>query len=394
MKDLLRGIPEKFGKSYLVSGFLPVAYAISINISVYLLINQEGVNQAAFWKQWVKRYSDIGFAPVFIVGFIIFSLVIYNLRFLSIRILSGNLPFIWTFGRCFQLWKKKRIHKKVFSYLDPFAWVAEGEMKWKLPEIIKKRWMTCHMLLCVNLTIKIMNKISIKPKWLRLPLFCMLEIMRSTKNDDKKINEKKRMHKQFKERINNLYEANGQNLFKDLYNKLQKAQDARYSFAYYDYPIDNAYIMPTLYGNILRCSEAHAKECYGIDQGVVWPHLFEVTSEKYIELLSTTRNNLEAVSQCVVLTILSLIIWFVIILMYKFNFFTIFTILGIGFISYLFYRAAIVSAREYVKAIIGCYDLFQKELLNKLPIMENIESDKVRWKKISHFLHGLKDKHK
>lgn len=396
MKLFLQGIPERFGKSYLISGCFPVAYLMLLNGCIYLL-----KNKPENWKpllhtvvseiQNLKTILGLVFEPTLVIGFFILSLVAYNLRFISIRILSGNLPFIWYFGRNYQIHKNQKIRRKIFSYLTPFAWVAKSNMKWvATQEKARKQW-TWHLLKFLRLTIWIMNKITLKPTLIRLPLWYMYKIMRATNENEHNYKEKKGIYDKFKANVDKLYyieTSKGYPDFVKTYNEQRKIREARYSSAYYDYPIDTTYIMPTLFGNILRRGEAHAKECYGIDHEIVWPHLVEVTSKEYSKVLSIARDNLDAASQLAVFTIFSLIVW-IIILLFNFSFSVLLLILGLFAFSCMLYSGAVVSAREYVRYVIGCYDLFQNTLLRKLPKIKDIHNLNLKnqWEFLMGFLH-------
>ncbi len=59
-----------------------------------------------------------------------------------------------------------------------------------------------------------------------------------------------------------------------------------------DYPADEAALMPTRIGNIIRAGERHSESRYGIDMPTTWMHLLQLLPDRSLETVTLARREL------------------------------------------------------------------------------------------------------
>ncbi|QWV97202.1 hypothetical protein KP005_17955 [Geomonas nitrogeniifigens] len=412
MKLELKEIPDSFGISLLVSGFLPILFSLYYNLTWSFLMGSipelppwsfepERLslgfdNIKCVYSQGIlllnhleQKYKDLGYLLVlfYFILLLVFAVISHSLRIWSERILSGNLPLIWKIGVSYQRWVKARIDRNVFEYLDPFGWIINKELG-NFKRRSKPLKVAClrqpYFLYWVK---RFRKNPGIAKSKLRRPLKLLSDSIRS---DPERFSP---LRDQFK----NLIFPQGCNVeeIKDQWERVKIGveiqRDARYGMAFHDFPADGC-IMPTRYSNILEKADLHAERCHGVNPEYVWPHLSELMSQKYQKALTDSRYALESISQIAITALLSNLAWGWYILRNGANINNTIIFGCSMFFYYILYCSAINSARGYTRALIGAYDLYLPELQEKLVYLSAIESTRVFWKGAGTVLAGAQGK--
>lgn len=148
-------------------------------------------------------------------------------------------------------------------------------------------------------------------------------------------------------------------------------------------------VMPTRLGNILKNAELYPRMRYGIDAVLVWPRLYNVLPDRFVQLFLEARSGLDFM---LVLTTLSgafavlsglylLIVgatWWLFLVCF----------LGGLLVARLAYQGALGSAVAYAEQIKVAFDLYRNELLKqmRLPLPSTPEEEKSQWSDIDLFL--------
>jgi len=171
-----------------------------------------------------------------------------------------------------------------------------------------------------------------------------------------------------------------------------KNDQSRYEEIYYTYPLPTQpeQVMPTRLGNILKNAELYPKKRYGIDSVLIWPRLYQLLPERFIQTLAEARSSLDFM-----LVISSLSMAFVLV-GGSYLFFInapvriiIFCILGGLFIAWMGYKGTISCGLLYAQQIKVAFDLYRNELIKQmhLPLPANPDEEKKRWNEIVQFLY-------
>ena len=160
-----------------------------------------------------------------------------------------------------------------------------------------------------------------------------------------------------------------------------------------NYPAHLDDVLPTQFGNVLRAAEDHALQRYGFDGVTFWPRLIHVIPDSYKSVIDSTRNEL---SFLVNLSILSAIFAFLCILGIFHVMWTsmavsgnaaVFGALMVATLKYLFagalamiscgffYNASIISLGSFALTIRASFDLFRRDLLQKLELVRPNDFD-------------------
>lgn len=174
--------------------------------------------------------------------------------------------------------------------------------------------------------------------------------------------------------------------------------DSHYEEIYYNYPLPTQpeEVMPTRLGNILKNAEMYPKDRYKIDAVLIWPRLYHLLPERFIQTLAEARSALDFM-----LVISSLSVAFVLVggsyLLYI-NApvrIIIFCILGGLFVAWMAYKGSISSGLLYAQQIKVAFDLYRNELIKQmhLPLPANPDEEKKLWNDIVLFLLGNMREH-
>jgi hypothetical protein len=171
-----------------------------------------------------------------------------------------------------------------------------------------------------------------------------------------------------------------------------KDDDSRYGEIYHNYPLPTQpeQVMPTRLGNILKNAELYPQKRYKIDAVLIWPRLYHLLPERFIQTFAEARSALDFM-----LVISSLSGAFVMVGGGYLIFtkaplgITIFCILGGLFISWMAYKSAISNGLLYAQQIKVAFDLYRNELIKQmhLPLPANPDEEKKLWHEIVQFLY-------
>ena len=178
-----------------------------------------------------------------------------------------------------------------------------------------------------------------------------------------------------------------------LENKIKdNPQDFSYEQIYllYPPPTRKKEVMPTRLGNILKNSELYPMLRYKIDAVLIWPRLYQMFPERFIQTIAETKSALEFT-----LIISSLSVFFAFIsgiyLLIVGASWWLFLICFWGglLIAWLAYKGALSNAISYAHQIKTAFDLYRNELTKqmRLPLPKNEKDERENWEKICQFLY-------
>jgi hypothetical protein len=148
--------------------------------------------------------------------------------------------------------------------------------------------------------------------------------------------------------------------------------------------------MPTRRGNILKNAELYPKDRYRIDAVLIWPRLYYLLPERFIQTFAEARGALDFM-----LVISSLSGAFALIsagyLLYVRGPMQLFFICNPGglFIAWLAYKGAIDGALIYAQQIKVAFDLYRNDLLKQMnmPLPATPAEEKERCNEVVLFLY-------
>jgi hypothetical protein len=132
---------------------------------------------------------------------------------------------------------------------------------------------------------------------------------------------------------------------------------------YHNYPGNEARLLPTALGNVLRSAEARPFENYGLDALVTWPILMPIISSDLKATLADQRNQLDLAARMGFTFMLCTALG--IIYLYRWGWWIIIPLGTLG-LSYLSYRAAITTAIGFGDSIQAAYHLHRFDMLAAL----------------------------
>ena len=158
----------------------------------------------------------------------------------------------------------------------------------------------------------------------------------------------------------------------------------------YPLPTQSEQVMPTRLGNILKNAELYPKDRYRIDAVLIWPRLYYLLPERFIQTFAEARGALDFM-----LVISSLSGAFALIsagyLLYVRGPMQLFFICIPGglFIAWLAYKGAIDGALIYAQQIKVAFDLYRNDLLKQMnmPLPATPAEEKERWNEVVLFLY-------
>ncbi|MCA1994354.1 MAG: hypothetical protein LDL41_20240, partial [Coleofasciculus sp. S288] len=178
---------------------------------------------------------------------------------------------------------------------------------------------------------------------------------------------------------------------KELGEKLDQ-DPSYYEEIYLNYPPHNRLeqVMPTRFGNILKNAELYPLIRYKIDAVLIWPRLYNLFPERFIQTLAEARSSFEfmlvisflggafALLSSIYLLIVGATWWLFLLCFW-----------GGLLVAWLAYKAALGGARLYAQQVKAAFDLYRNELLiqMRLPLPTNLKEEKEQWEKIGQFLY-------
>ncbi|HEY9613122.1 hypothetical protein [Allocoleopsis sp.] len=182
-----------------------------------------------------------------------------------------------------------------------------------------------------------------------------------------------------------------QNRLKELGERLDQ-DPSYYEEIYLNYPLPNQLeqVMPTRVGNILKNAELYPLIRYKIDAVLIWPRLYNLFPEHFIQTLAEARSSFEFMlvrsflggAFALLSSIYLLIVggtWWLFLLCFW----------GGLLVAWFAYNAALGSARLYAQQVKAAFDLYRNELLiqMRLPLPTNLKEEREQWQAIGQFLY-------
>lgn len=140
----------------------------------------------------------------------------------------------------------------------------------------------------------------------------------------------------------------------------------------FDYPRKRDSVLPTRFGNVMRCYEGYADQHYGIAGVVVWPRMLAVLDKDYAKTIEETKASLDFMVNALVLSATGALVLLTTTLAYPSRLSTVvlatptlLTVFGFALVSYFAYLSAIDQARAWGSLVQGAYDLFRWPLLER-----------------------------
>jgi hypothetical protein len=183
----------------------------------------------------------------------------------------------------------------------------------------------------------------------------------------------------------------GQAWHQERLRKLDAAGSDAYEaiYLYYPLPTQEQRVMPTRLGNILRNAELYAWDRYGIDPVLVWPRLYNLLPERFVNNLADAQTGMDFM--------LTISIWSL-----AFTLLSGVYLLGIGgdwllfficvwggtALTLLAYHGALNSALVYAQQIKAAFDLYRNELLKQMGITlpSDMPTERERWARVRDLL--------
>lgn len=162
-------------------------------------------------------------------------------------------------------------------------------------------------------------------------------------------------------------------------------------YLYYPKPAYSDQVMPTRLGNILKNSELYPLDRYGIDPVLVWPRLYHLLPERFIQVVVEARSSLDFMLAISTLSILFALASGVILLSVKAaGWLFLVCFWGGSLAALLAYKGALGNALMYAEQQKVAFDLYRNELLKqmrlKLPATPQKENE--QWHEIRELIYG------
>ncbi len=123
-------------------------------------------------------------------------------------------------------------------------------------------------------------------------------------------------------------------------------------------------ILPTALGNTLRAAEDRAGKRYGLDTVTVWPALYTVLSPAVREAVDDQRNQMDVSARLSVMLSLCAVVSAV--MLWRYPYWLLGSLVGTLLVALLAYRAALVAAESYGVMIGLAFDRHRFDLLAAL----------------------------
>ena len=184
----------------------------------------------------------------------------------------------------------------------------------------------------------------------------------------------------------------GKHFHQNRLQKLGKEEAKYYGYLHSYYPShrDPKQAMPTQFGNIIKNSEQYPKEHYSVDAIVIWPRLYHLFPDRFIQIIAEAKSSVDFMLVISTLSGLFAIISGGCLLYVKASGWLFLACFWGGlFIAWLAYRGALASAVLYAQQIKIGFDLYRQQLFKQMRLEspDNLKNEKVQWKNIYAFLY-------
>jgi hypothetical protein len=167
---------------------------------------------------------------------------------------------------------------------------------------------------------------------------------------------------------------------------------SRYEDIYLGYPLPTQpeQVMPTRLGNILKNAELYPKDRYQIDAVLIWPRLYNLFPERFVQTITEARGALDFMQ---VLSSLggafALLAGSYLILVGGTWWLFLACFWGGLLVAWLAYQGALGSALLYAQQVKTAFDLYRNELLKqmRLQLPATPKEEETWWHEIGQFLY-------
>jgi hypothetical protein len=150
-------------------------------------------------------------------------------------------------------------------------------------------------------------------------------------------------------------------------------------------------VMPTRLGNILKNAEIYPFSKYKLDAVLIWPRLYNLLPERYIQIIAEAKNSLDFMLIISTLSGIFAILSSSYLLIVKASgWLFLLCFWGGLFIAWYAYRNALSSALLYAQQIKAAFDLYRNKLIEqmRLPLPKTPEEERKLWSEICLFLYS------
>lgn len=166
-------------------------------------------------------------------------------------------------------------------------------------------------------------------------------------------------------------------------------RDLKYK-AFYLYPDDRSFILPTRLGNILRAAELYPMRRYGIDSVILWPRLVPSLPSDYADKLYHRQSSLNLLINLATLAAGFAILWSLVILVqFPYAWLPFLTANAGWLVAWLAYRSSLSVAILLGQLIRTAYDLYRWDLLESLHIQKpgTREEERSLWQQVTDLIY-------
>lgn len=152
------------------------------------------------------------------------------------------------------------------------------------------------------------------------------------------------------------------------------------------YPLDDADVQPTLFGNVLATAIEHPRLAYTMEGLLWWPRLSPLVPVEFQDLLGGAQAPMVALlNLSVVFTVLALSGAATLLLVGGHGVAAIMVLAGGLVLAWLCYRAAVSQAAELRSLICVAFDLYRHEILRQmdLDVPADLETERALWTQLT-----------
>ncbi|MDZ8226730.1 hypothetical protein [Nostoc sp. ChiVER01] len=351
LSDIFKEAPSLLGRRFLINAAFPSLIFWGLVIAV-AIAGQGDVVEA--FKKWTKLDNILKTLQIigFVVWVTLFSIILSSQLNTILRFYEGYWDF--PLGRYFAN-KRKKWYQSRLKKLD-----FENQAK-KLRRTLK-------------LVDKALQQTSLQLSSQIQQPSPLLKFKAQLKLN--------KLHKQKKRLLQKQAELQQQHNQGKLYENI---------YLYYPLPTQPQEVMPTCLGNILKNAELYPFDRYDIDAVLIWPRLYNLFPERFIQTIAEARSSLDfmlvistlscifALASGVYLVIVKASGWFFLLCLW-----------GGLFLAWLAYRAALGSALLYAQQIKAGFDLYRHELLKQMRLeLPKTPTEEIEvWGKIRQLLYS------
>jgi hypothetical protein len=157
-----------------------------------------------------------------------------------------------------------------------------------------------------------------------------------------------------------------------------------------DFPMERKHVLAASFGNVIRAFETYSRAMYGLDAIPAWPRIIAVVPDDFRETLNSAKAQVDFAVNTVYLALIVAIQYVAYAVTTRSAPMTWIPLVALA-VTFLAYRFAVSSAREWGEHVKAVFDLYRHALLKQmgLEIPESWEDERQCWQEISRsFLYG------